>query len=81
MVTGLADLMSNESSILKTWVLTVSHEARTERSRKGKEELIWPVPKQKQMFLPNLVHGPKNLLLDKASFMDVLTMQLHRDSH
>lgn len=48
MITELAGLMANDSSIFKTWVLTVSHEAGVEV---GKAETIWLVPKERQMCL------------------------------
>lgn len=64
--------MADDSSILKGGVLRVSHEVGVEGD-KGKEGLIWPVPRRGGSFYLHflvLVHGPKNMLLDEANFMD-----------
>ena len=62
MVTDLADLMTNESSILKAWVLKLRG-GPAWKSLSG-----WCLRRGRcfAFYLDFLVHGPKNLFLDKA---------------
>lgn len=68
MVTGLPGLMVNESSIRKAWVSKL-REGQARKSLSGRQGL-----RRGRCFvfyLDFLVHGPKNLLPDRASFSEV----------
>lgn len=67
MVTDLTGLMVNESSTLKAWVLKL----REGQARKSLSGQCLRRGRCFAFYLDFLVHGPKNLHLVRASFMDV----------